>query len=54
MGTGYLREMMLFKLKKREPILYVVVTIVFFYDNNEDFIGRKRFLDKGSVILPVK
>ena len=45
---------MLFKLKKREPILYVVVTIVFFHDNMDDFSGRKRFLDKGSVTLPVK
>ena len=53
METDYLREMMLFELKKREPILYVVVTIAFFYDNNEDFIGRKRFLDNGRVILLV-
>ena len=45
---------MLFELKKREPILYVVVTIAFFYDNIEDFSDRKRFLDKGSVTLPVK
>jgi hypothetical protein len=45
---------MLFKLKRREPILHVVLAIVYFYDNMEDFAGRKKFLARSSIILSIK